>query len=117
MQNRRPFLKPVNVHVLLASLLLGVVGALLLGIANSLKTAENSLRADLKVAIFIANNLPDPQAEAWSQSLPARDHEIESATFISRSEALQKAQANTALAKSLMLLHDNPLPASVVIRY
>jgi hypothetical protein len=47
----------------------------------------------------------------------SRDPEIESLVFISRQQALQDAQGNPALMQSLLLLRDNPFPASVVIRY
>src|ERR1700687_5659127 len=114
---RMRLLKPANAHVLMVSFLLGGVGALLMGLQQSLKTAEESIRAALKVVAFIPSSVSDADAKKWADSLPSLDNELESVAYISRQEALEKAQGNPALAKSLLLLHDNPLPASVVLHF
>ncbi len=108
---------PANAHVLMVSFLLGGVGALLIGLQQSLGTAEASIRPALKVAVFIQDNVPDADAQKWANALPSFDPELESVTYISRQEALQKAQANPSLAKSLLLLRENPFPASVILNY
>ena len=117
MEIRRRLLTPTNAHVLMVSFLLGGVGALLIGLDQSLKTAEESIRSTLKVAIFVQSNVSDADAEKWAGSLPSLDPDLESINFVSRQEALQKAQGNPALTKSLLLLRENPFPASVILRY
>ncbi len=117
MEIRKRLLNATNAHVLMVSFLLGGVGALLIGLQQSLKTAEASIRPALKVVVFIQDNVPDADAEKWANSLQALDPELESVTYISRQDALQKAQENPALAKSLLLLRENPFPASVVLHY
>ena len=117
MQIRKRFLNAANAHVLMVSFLLGGVGALLIGLQQSLATAESSIRPALKVAVFIQDNVPDADAQKWTQTLMTLDPELESVTYVSRQDALQKAQANPALAKSLLFLRSNPFPATVVLRY
>lgn len=114
---RKRLLTPSKAHVLMVSFLLGGVGALLIGLQQSLKTAEASIRPSLKVVVFIQSTIADADAEKWANALPAQDPELESITYISRQDALQKAQANPALTKSLLLLHENPFPASVILNY
>src|SRR5690349_18155925 len=106
MEIRKRLIKPANAYVLMVSFLLGGVGALLIGLQQSLQTAEASILPALKVAIFIQPDVTDADAEKWATSLPRLDPDIESLTYISRQEALAKAQANPALAKSLLLLHE-----------
>jgi cell division protein FtsX len=117
MKFREQFFKPANAHVLMVSFLLGGIGALLIGLQQTLRTAEESIRPALKAVIFIQSNVTDDNAKKWADSLVLVDPEIQSATFISRQEALHAAQGNPALAKSLLLLRDNPFPASVVLLY
>ena len=45
------------------SFLLGGMGALLIGLQQSLKTVEASIRPSLKVAVFIQDNVRDAAAE------------------------------------------------------
>jgi cell division protein FtsX len=117
MEIRMRLLKPANAHVLMVSFLLGGVGALLIGLQQSLKSAEDAIRPALKVAVFIQSTVSDADAATWAHSLLSLDPELESADFISRQDALQKAQENPALVKSLVLLRENPFPASVILRY
>jgi len=106
-----------SAHILIGSFLFAGIAALLVGIQQSLQKAEASIRPALKVLVFVQPNYPDDDARRWVDSLAGQDASIESTLFVSREEALAKAQANPALAKSLMLLNDNPFPASVFIRY
>ncbi len=117
MEIRKRLFNNTNAHVLMVSFLLGGVGALLIGLQQSLQNAEASIRPALKVAVFIQDNVPDVDAEKWANSLPSLDSELESVTYISRQEALEKAQGNPALAKSLLLLRENPFPASAILHY
>lgn len=104
-------------QVLMLSLLLGTSAMVLLGVRDSLGIAERSIQDNLKVVVLIQTQLSDDLARKWAEGLPTQDSEIESVTFISKAEALQKAQEDPALVKSLILLRDNPLPASAVIRF
>jgi cell division protein FtsX len=117
MQIRHRLLRPAMAHVLMVSFLLGGVGALLIGLQQSLKSAEESIRPALRVVVFIQPTVNDTAAAQWAQALPSMDPEIASVAFISRAEALVNAQGNPALVKSLLLLRDNPFPASAVIYY
>src|ERR1039457_4626376 len=106
---RERLFKPATAHVLMVSFLLGGIGALLIGLQQSLKTAEESIRPALKVVVFMQQNVTDENVKKWSDSLLSLDPELVSVAYISRQEALQKSQGNPALAKSLILLRDNPL--------
>jgi hypothetical protein len=101
----------------MVSFLLGGTGALMIGLQQSLRSVEQAIRPELTVAVFIQGNISDQEAATWANALPASDPEIISAKFVSRADALQKAQANPALVKSLLLLRENPFPASVVLQY
>jgi cell division protein FtsX len=117
MDIRQRLLTTANAHVLMVAFLFGGMGSLVLGLQQVLKAAEASVRPELKVAVFIQPNVNDADAAAWARALPAADPEIASVDFVSRAEALQKAQGNPALVKSLLLLRENPFPASAVIQY
>src|SRR5437870_2814360 len=114
---RERLFKPANAHVLMVSFLLGGLGALLIGLQQSLRTAEESIRPNLKVVVFVNPSLPEANAKKWADTLTTADPEIEAATFISRQEALARAQGNPTLSKSLMLLRDNPFPPAVVLLF
>ena len=114
---RAQLFKPANAHILMVSFLLGAIGALLIGLQQSLKTAEESIRPNLRVVLFLRPDLQQENAQKWVETLPTADPEIESAVYISPQEALDRAQSNPTMAKSLILLWDNPFPASVVLLY
>ncbi len=101
----------------MVSFLLGGVGALFIGLQQSLKAAEESIRPALKVAVFVQDNVSDEDARKWAASLPAQDAELESAEFVSRKDAFQKALETSTLSKSLLLLRENPFPATVLLHY
>ena len=117
MNIRQAVFQPERAHVFMISFLLGLTAALLLGIDRVLASAEESLRSQLAVAVFFQSSEPDEAARRISESLRGRDSAIESAQFISKQAALQDAQQDPALARSLMVLKDNPLPASTILRY
>jgi septal ring factor EnvC (AmiA/AmiB activator) len=106
-----------NAQALVLSALLCSVGVFILGLHRSLKATEASLRSDLKVVVLLQANVSDQDAAAWAQHLSSTDSEIESVSYVSRAEALQKAQENPALTKSLLLLRENPFPASAILHY
>src|SRR4051812_2995875 len=117
MNVRARLINPVSAHVLMVSFLLGGMGALLMGLQQSLKTVEEAVRSDLKVVLSLQPTLSDAEAETWVSTLNGLDPEIASIEFISKAKAIQQAQGNPILAKSLMLLPNNPFPASVLLRY
>ena len=49
MQIYKRLFKPANAHVLMVSFLLGGVGALMIGLQQSLKTAEDTIRPALHI--------------------------------------------------------------------
>src|ERR1039457_5555556 len=114
---RERLFKPATAHVLMVSFLLGGIGALMIGLQQSLKAAEESIRPALKVVVFIQPAVSDQAAAQWAGALRLTDPEIASVSYISRQEALVKAQGNPVLVKSLLLLPENPFPASAVILY
>jgi cell division protein FtsX len=104
-------------RMLFISFLVAGGGALCAGVQQSLRIAEEMARSSLKVAVFLSPALTDAEGEQWVKTLPNIDPAIESAEYISRDEALKRAQQNPMLGRSLLLLRKNPFPASVVIRY
>jgi cell division protein FtsX len=117
MQIRTKLFTATNAHVLMVTFLLGGTGALMIGLQQSLHTVEQAIRPELNVAVFVQPNVTDQDAAQWARTLQTTDPEIASVKFVSRDEALQKAQGNPALVKSLLLLRDNPFPASVLLQY
>jgi len=117
MKIRSLFFKPTNAHVLMLSFLLGVTSALLFGLQQALGSAENSVRPALAVAVLLQSTVTDDQARTLLTEAKSRDPEVLSVLYVSKAEALQEASKDPALSKSLMLLKENPLPASLIIRY
>lgn len=117
MKIRQHILSPLFIHVLMLSFLVSVGAVLASGALGSLRLAENAVRGSLKVVLLLQPDTADDAAKQWADTLVTQDAEIESVSFISKAEALEKAQSNPALVKSLILLRENPLPSSVIIRY
>lgn len=103
-------------HVLGVTFLVGLLATFLMGSQESLSKAEESVKSSLGVLVFLQTALSDGQAKEWGDALRKRDPEIESYTFISKDQAYQEALKDPAVSKSLMLLKENPLPASFSIR-
>lgn len=101
----------------MVSFLLGLTSALLLGVERSLASAQNKLRESLVAAVFFQASLSDDEAQKISDSLTTIDPAINSVRFISRQEALMDAQNDPALSRSIVILKENPLPASAVLTY
>jgi len=101
----------------MVSFILGGVGALMIGLQQSLRTAEQAIRPELNVAVILQAGVTDQDAALWARGLLSTDPEIAAVNFVSREQALQKAQGNPALVKSLLLLRENPFPASVILTY
>ena len=71
----------------------------------------------LAVVVFLQTSLTDAQAQAWVEQLHQQDKEIESLVLTTKEQAYKKAAEDPTLAKSLLLLKENPQPATVVVRY
>ena len=117
MNFRTLLFRPNSAHVLLMTFFMGIAAALVFGLEQTLESAEDSIKQPLLVSIFMQSSFQDDQAQKWGETLRAMDPEIENMSFISKNQALQEAQKDLALAKSLMILKENPLPASFVLRY
>jgi hypothetical protein len=103
-------------RIFLVSFLVAGGGALCAGVQQSLRMAEEMVRSSLKVAVLFSETLTEAEGEQWARVLPKMDAAVESAEYISREEALKRAEQNPLLARSLLLLRHNPFPASVVVR-
>jgi hypothetical protein len=103
-------------NVLLAAFFVGLFAALLLGIQQSLMQAELTLKPSLFVMVYLQSTLPDGAAQKWGESLKAADPEVLSFSWTSKEQAYQQALKDPLMAKPLMLLRDNPLPASYLVR-
>src|SRR5580692_10146367 len=117
MNFRTLLFRPNSAHVLIMTFFMGIAAALIFGLEQTLKSAEDSIKQPLLVSVFMQSSFQDAQGQKWGDELRAKDPEIQNLTFISKDQALQDAQKDVALAKSLMILKDNPLPASFVLRY
>lgn len=117
MNFRTLLFRPNSAQVLIMTFLMGIAAALVIGLEQTLKSAEDSIKQPLLVSIFMQSSFQDNQAQKWGADLRAKDPEIQGLTFISRDQALQEAEKDAALAKSLMILKENPLPSSFVLRY
>src|SRR5579872_1948515 len=116
MNFRTLLFRPHSAHVLIMTFFMGIAAALVFGLEQTLKSAEDSIKQPLLVSIFMQSSFQDDQAQKWGEKLRAMDPEIQDLNFISRDQALLEAQKDMALAKSLMILKENPLPASFVHR-
>jgi hypothetical protein len=106
-----------SAHVLMVAFLVGLFGAVLIGVQQSLASAESSLDASLSAVVFLQSTISDAEAGSLQETLRAQDPEIRSAEYLSRAQAYEEAMKNPALAKSLSLLKSNPLPPSITIRF
>src|SRR4051812_12620961 len=104
-------------HILMVAFLIGLFGAVMTCTQGALQSAENSLGSSLLVVAFLQNSLSEANAPAFIDSLKAQDADIENIDYISKAQAYQEAMKDPKMAKSLMLLKANPLPASLTIRY
>jgi cell division protein FtsX len=106
-----------NGHVLIIAFLVGLFGAVMIGIQQGLANAESSVKSSLVVAAFLQNNVTDADAASLAQALKNQDPEIQSIVYTSKDQAYTEAMKDPNLAKSLILLKNNPLPASLVLHY
>ncbi len=104
-------------HLVITSLLFGMGAALLYGVQQTLGEAQVLLRPSLVVTAFIAPSVPDADAAKLESAVKTADSEIQSVGLITQEAAYQQALHDPILSKSLMILKDNPLPASLSITY
>lgn len=104
-------------RLIMLSFFLGIGTALLVGGQQALSKAEESIRKSLYVSIFLQTTVSDVQAQACAEQLRKNDTAITALSYTSKAQALQDATKDPALAKSLVLLKENPFPASYIIRY
>jgi len=84
---------------------------------RGLDQAQAQVLETLPVAVFFQANAPDEQTRTLAESLKARDSAIERVTYVSRAQAYAEASNDPLLARSLMLLHDNPFSATAEVQY
>ena len=109
--------RPGHLHVLITSFVIGLFASVLIGLQQALAKAEASVKNSLSAVVFLQDAVPDRALAALADTFKAQDPEIVSITFTSKDQALQEAMKDPHLAKSLMLLKANPLPASFQLRY
>ena len=85
--------------------------------ARGMNRAQAQIHETLPVAVFFQANLPDDQARATAAAWVAQDKAIQRVSYLSRDQAYADASKDPLLARSLMLLHDNPLTATAEIHY
>src|SRR5579872_1409837 len=117
MNFRTLLIRPNSAHVLLMAFFMSIAAALVFGLEQTLKSAEDSIKQSLLVSVFMQSSLSDEQAQKWGSQLQTKDSEIQNVNFISKDQALQEAQKDPSLARSLMILKENPLPSTFVLRY
>lgn len=110
-------LSSIGAHIALVSFLLGLLAALVVGIDRSLALAESTIRPSLDVTVFLQSSLPEDVAKGLGDQLKAKDPAIESFTYISREQAARDAGQDPMLAKSMMILKENPFPSAYVFHY
>ena len=114
---RTSFFRPATLHAFFAGFLLSTLAFFLSGLYHISAATENNLRENLFVTIFLRPALTDMDGAAVAKSIQDGDKEVVSTSFVSKEEALQQAERDPVLSKSLMLLKENPLPAFVTVRY
>lgn len=109
--------KAYNGHVLITAFVVGLFTMVMIGLQQTLATAENSIKSSLVAVAFLQSNITDADAEALAKTIQAQDMDIVTVTYTSKEQALEEAMKDPNLAKSLLLLKSNPLPPSLSIRY
>jgi cell division protein FtsX len=117
MQIKKILWQAYNGHVLIIAFMIGLFAMVLIGLQQSLGRAEASVKEALSVVVFLQNDLSETDAETLVQSMKNQDPEIVSMTYTSKEQAYEEAMRDPNLAKSLVLLKNNPLPPSFMLRY
>src|SRR5438477_42047 len=116
MEIRNAFKQALNGHVLIVTFVVGLFATVIIGLHQSLSNAEAQVKNSLAVLVFLQTNQSDDEASQLAQRIKTQDPEILTVTFTSKAQAYQDALKDPGLAKSLLLLKSNPLPASLAIR-
>jgi cell division protein FtsX len=90
----------------------GVCVSGLRGASSYLLQQQESLRTSMPVVVFFQADLPDDRTRDAASHLKQRDSGIDQMTYKSRQQAYQEASQDPQLSPSLVLLRDNPFPAS-----
>lgn len=117
MNIKQALMLPTTGHVFMVAFLLGMGAALLAGMDRSLAVAEDAQRRQLAAVLFFQANASDPETQKLANALPSQDSSIVSVQYLSKQSALDNAQRDPAFSRSLVILKENPLPASVTVRY
>lgn len=103
------------------ALTLGVIG-IALALPASLevlvvnaRTLSNGWQGALDLTIYLKPGLPDHDARQLTERLGTR-RDVASVRFVSAAEGLQEFRQWSGLGGALDALHDNPLPAAIVVR-
>jgi hypothetical protein len=96
---------------------IGLFAVVLVGLQQILGKAELSIKNSLAVVAFMQEDLSDTDASALSDNWRSQDPEIVSIRYLSKEQAYQEAVKDPNLAKSLVLLKSNPLPASFTLQF
>ncbi len=107
----------VRTHAFVVSFLVTLLALFIVEGYQRLGQESRHIKEGLVVVVFLQNSLSDAQALGWLDQFKLQDKDIESAVLTTKEQAFQKAALDPMLAKSLQLLKENPLPASVVIHY
>src|SRR5579863_9688733 len=105
------------VHVAMASFFIGLGAVVWLGVQQAICEALSEIRSSMIVTAFLAPTLTDADATKLEKSLQEADPAIRTLTYTSREVAYQQAMKDPALSRSLMVLKQNPLPASFTLQY
>jgi hypothetical protein len=106
-----------HVHIFIVSFLLTFSVACFLGFHQALSAARDGFRESLQLSAFLQPTILDADGQKIADSIKAGDPEVQSVAFVSKAQALELAQKDPFLAKSLMLLKDNPLTGEVQVHY
>lgn len=105
------------IYILLTAFVAGLFINVLTGLQQALAHAEHTVQSSLAVVAFLRDSVSDAEAADLMSSIKTQDPEALTTTYTSKDQALQEAMKDPSLAKSLLLLKNNPLPTSIRIQY
>jgi cell division protein FtsX len=117
MEMFKQFWRANYAHVLITSFVVGLFVSVLISIHQTLARAEGSIKASLRVVTFLRDSVSEQEAADLGESIKLQDAELQEVSYTSKQAAMDEAMKDPGLAKSLMLLNSNPLPASFQLRY
>ena len=96
---------------------LGGFAALVCAAAGGIAQAQDRISATLPVAIFFQPTLTDEATRQAADLLKKEDPAVQQVTYLSREQAYSEAGKDPLLERSLMLLQNNPFPATAEVHY